>query len=1329
MAVRRLDLIITSNASAAIRGFVNLGGAAQAAERRFGAAGAAAARVFAVAAVGAGVFAVQSVKAFIEFDDAMTQSLAIMGEVSGPMRDRMEEAAKQVARTTTFSATEAASAYYGLASAGLTVEQQIKALPVVAQFAQAGVMDLSTATDYLVNAQAALGLKMEDPIANMEQMQRVSDVLTKTNNIATGTVEEFAEALTHKAGAALRATNKDIEEGAAVLAAMADQGLRGSRAGEALAVVLRDVPRAAQRNSDVFREFGINIFDANGNLKNMADVVAEFERVLGPMSDGERAAAFEALGLTRNVGDTLRTLMGTSDSIRGYEAALRDAGGTTQSVADKQMESLKNKLQNIKNRFEVLMIEFGEPIAMWLVDTFFPWLENEFLPAMKDLGRVLNDELKPAFEAMGVALKNPAVVKSLTALTAFAVGMKAAGAVASFFASALAPVGKVLGFLGRVLGVILHPLRSIGLAFLQVRIWLLPLAGAFKLVAGIIVGPIATAFNFLTFILFGPVRILIMLGLAVWEFRHVIVSVFQAIAGAVAAAVSTVVGWLATAWSAISGAAVAIFNAVRGAVASGVSAVVGVIQTVWGVITTVLGAVISWITGTFVPFWVNVWHAMQGPLDFLIGVIQVWWNIFVAVVFGRIIVIVGAIVAFWDEIKAIFSAAIQFIVFGVTTWWNWIATVTTTIWNAIVAVIGWVWDRIKTVVTFALNVIVTGVTMWWNWIATVTTTIWNGIATFISFIWNHIGTIISVALTAAQTIITVAWNVISAITVAVWNGIAAAISFVWNNLIQPIWTGIKWFIDTILVPAFNFLMSVANIVWNAIGAAVSFAWNTIILPIWNSIKWFIDTLLVPTFNALSGTVSVVWQTISNAITGAWNWIRDNVFSPIWHWVSETLPAAFGSVRDFISDVWDAIYNRAVSAWGAIKNAIKGPVNAVIGFINKLIGGINAVIDKIPGLGKIPEIPTLDEAAGPQVAPGAPSTSTNPGTGPRFARGGVPPFITNGPRAIVGEGRRQYPEYVIPTDPAYRNRAMALYESLGVKLMGIGGIVDVFGTGAKWVTDHAGSLVGGVFRGAIKASLSPVNDAVKEGLSKLPNPLHVVDMAQALRQDVWDWITGADSAMPEEPPRPPAGGGPGGFANWRGGGVEQWRGVALEALRYTGYPESWIGSLLRRMNQESGGNPFAVNNWDDNARRGDPTMGLMQHIPSAFQSRLPPELKGASIFDPFANIVASIRYTVARYGSGPAGWDRAGGYRNGLYRVPADNFLARLHKGEMVLPSDEADVVRRGGRGVGGSVAIHGDIVIQVPSGERDPYGYGQRAAKGFEDYLMERRIAVDARVK
>ena len=113
----------------------------------------------------------------------------------------------------------------------------------------------------------------------------------------------------------------------------------------------------------------------------------------------------------------------------------------------------------------------------------------------------------------------------------------------------------------------------------------------------------------------------------------------------------------------------------------------------------------------------------------------------------------------------------------------------------------------------------------------------------------------------------------------------------------------------------------------------------------------------------------------------------------------------------------------------------------------------------------------------------------------------------------------------------------------------------------------------------------------------------------------------------------------------GEGVQRWAGLVTMLLRRYGLPEAWLSNTLRRMNQESGGNPRAINLWDINGKRGDPSKGLMQVIGSTFAAHRDPAFPN-DIWHPTSNIAASMRYTMARYGSLPAGYDRAGGYHLG-----------------------------------------------------------------------------------
>ena len=75
----------------------------------------------------------------------------------------------------------------------------------------------------------------------------------------------------------------------------------------------------------------------------------------------------------------------------------------------------------------------------------------------------------------------------------------------------------------------------------------------------------------------------------------------------------------------------------------------------------------------------------------------------------------------------------------------------------------------------------------------------------------------------------------------------------------------------------------------------------------------------------------------------------------------------------------------------------------------------------------------------------------------------------------------------------------------------------------------------------------------------------------------------------------------------------------------------LGESLRIIiENESSGDPNAVNNWDSNAQAGHPSKGLMQLIDSTFAEFAMP-CYNTNILDPVSNILAGIRYANFRYG--------------------------------------------------------------------------------------------------
>jgi SLT domain-containing protein/phage-related protein len=152
-------------------------------------------------------------------------------------------------------------------------------------------------------------------------------------------------------------------------------------------------------------------------------------------------------------------------------------------------------------------------------------------------------------------------------------------------------------------------------------------------------------------------------------------------------------------------------------------------------------------------------------------------------------------------------------------------------------------------------------------------------------------------------------------------------------------------------------------------------------------------------------------------------------------------------------------------------------------------------------------------------------------------------------------------------------------------------------------------------------------------------LHLEARVNGKSVDPMPYLTGGGSAL-----------------NTPGSGVQRWAGVVRQALGLVGQPSSLVDTTLRRMNQESGGDPRAVNKWDSNWRAGHPSVGLMQVIGPTFRAyagrfrNKGPFLYGTSI-DPLANVYASMRYALGAYGSLSRAYNRPGGYDSGGWLPP------------------------------------------------------------------------------
>lgn len=167
----------------------------------------------------------------------------------------------------------------------------------------------------------------------------------------------------------------------------------------------------------------------------------------------------------------------------------------------------------------------------------------------------------------------------------------------------------------------------------------------------------------------------------------------------------------------------------------------------------------------------------------------------------------------------------------------------------------------------------------------------------------------------------------------------------------------------------------------------------------------------------------------------------------------------------------------------------------------------------------------------------------------------------------------------------------------------------------------GNLVGTVFGGMPQALAGLIGKGMV-GLAGLP--AKALNAVTGLMGKTGGWLGGVLGKV---------GGLLGGFLGTSskvGSGVNRWAGTVRAVLATIGRPDLF-GLVMSQMQSESGGNQFAQNNWDSNAKAGIPSKGLMQVIPPTFAAYAGPYAK-LGIFNAFANIYAAVRYAISRYGA-------------------------------------------------------------------------------------------------
>ncbi len=471
------------------------------------------------------------------------------------------------------------------------------------------------------------------------------------------------------------------------------------------------------------------------------------------------------------------------------------------------------------------------------------------------------------------------------------------------------------------------------------------------------------------------------------------------------------------------------------------AAVSAAISTAWAFVQPILGALVGFIGGV-----------LAGAFRAFMAVAQTVWG-----------AVSGAISAAWGFISPILGALVGFFGGALAGAFQAFLGVAQTVWSAVSAAISGAWSFIQPVLAAVIGFITGPVAGAFQSFLGVAQTVWTAVTGAISAAWGFVQPILQAVIGFLGGALTAAFNAFLGVAQFVWSLVFAAVRDAWG-FIQPILQAVIGFLANQVTFAFNAFMGVARFVWEAVSGAISAAWN-FFRPIIQAVIDFLDGPLSSTFDAFMATAQFVWGAVSSAVSGAWNFVK-----PIF----EKIISFIGS--DLVP-VWDSITRAVETAFSAIPGIISGALRTAGGIVSGFLNAAAGIADAI-GLDDIASaLRTGANAAGrwgDNVGAGGGGGARRGGGTYQRASGGLVDgpipvgagFKTNGALAVVGEGRPQWPEFVIPTDPQYRSRALGLWESAGAKLMGIGGTLGNAWDKAKsaggaivdWATSAGGAVV-------------------------------------------------------------------------------------------------------------------------------------------------------------------------------------------------------------------------------------------------------------------------------
>lgn len=850
------------------------------------------------------------------FTSTMSEVSAISG-ATGEDFEKLEACAREYGATTVFSASNAAEALKYMSLAGWDADQSTSALGGVLNLAAASGMELGAASDMVTDYLSAFAMEAGDAAY-------FADLLSYAQSHSNTTAEALGEAYKNCA-ANLNAAGQDVETVTSLLEGMANQGYKGSEAGTAMAAIMRDITNGMKDGAIKIGETSVAVMDAQGNFRDLTDILTEVEAATNGMGDAERAVALSSTFTADSTKGLNLILNEGMDNIAGYEEELRGASGSAEEMANIMNDNLSGDVAAMNSAFEELGLKIYDALESKL-RAGVQFITNGVIPAIEWLGGHI-PEVTIAVSGLGavIAAMNWGTISSKIAMVKGAL-VKLAAALGGVSLPAIAIIAVITAvalaftnlwknneeFRNKITAIwdgikakfdefgqgIVDRLNALGFEFEDITevmkaVWdgfcevLAPIfEGVFQQISNIL----NEALDILTglFDIFAGIFTgdwdMVWQGVqevfgAVWDF---VVATFENWISTFTSLADTVLGWFGTDWETVWTNVKTFFSDTWNAISSFFSGILTGIKTfftdTWNAIVSffsgILSGIYSSVTGTMTEIhdtFTNIWDSITG---FLSGA---WETI-------KNIVTVGIM-----AVEEIISAAFQIITLPFRFIWENCKDTVLSIWETIKSVIGEKIDAVKEKITTVTTAISNVASAAWNVISSTASSLWEGIK----------GTIGS-KIDAAKEKVSTATSAITSVASSAWSSVSSTASSLWSTISSTVSSKISA-ASSAVSSATSTITSVASSAWSSVSSTASSQWE--------SIRSTISSKLSSAKSTVSSLMSGITSTMSSGLSSALSTVSGK-FSSIYSTISSKMSAA----RDAVGNAISALKSKFNFSW-------------------------------------------------------------------------------------------------------------------------------------------------------------------------------------------------------------------------------------------------------------------------------------------------------------------------------------------------------------------------------------------------------------------------------